>query len=177
MKQKSPKRDWRNLTNETGVMRVVGIDPGLAATGIAVVEGTGLSIAGYAFGMIRTTADSSLPQRLKRIYDGVTKAIEDLKPDIMVVEDVFSLEKFPKSGITLGKVTGVILLAACHSSLPMMEIAVREAKQILTGSGSAGKVQLELCVRTRLNHSEPIRPSHASDALALALVGLYRSGI
>jgi crossover junction endodeoxyribonuclease RuvC len=157
-------------------MRVVGIDPGLAATGVAVVEGTALCVAGYSFGTIRTSADCDLPQRLKRIYDGVTRAIQEMKPDIMVVEDVFSLDKHPKSGITLGKVTGVILLAACHSSLPIMEVAVREAKRVLTGSGSAGKIQLEICVRARLDHPEPIKPSHASDALALALVGLYRSG-
>ncbi len=157
-------------------MKVIGIDPGLASTGIAMVEGSMLSVSDYAFGTIRTSADQELSGRLKAIYDGVKKAVEDIQPDLMVVEDVFSLTRYPKSGITLGKVTGVILLAACHCMLPIMEIAVREAKQILTGSGSADKVQLETCVRMRLNHSGPIKPSHASDALALALVGLYRSG-
>jgi len=162
---------------ETPVMRVIGIDPGLASTGIAVVEGSSLAVSNYAFETLRTSADSLLPDRLMHIYNGVNKAIHDVQPDIMVIEDVFSLNRYPKSGITLGKVTGVILLAACHCSLPIMEIAVREAKQVLTGSGSAGKAQLEACVRMRLNHPEPIRPSHASDAMALALAGLYRSRI
>lgn len=157
-------------------MRVAGIDPGLASTGMAVVEGTGLSVSDYAFGTIRTSTHLSLPERLKRIHEGVCKAIVDMQPDIMVVEDVFSLGRYPKSGITLGRVSGVILLAASLCSVPVVEIAVREAKQILTGTGSAGKEQLEACVRMRLNHPEPIRPSHASDALALALAGLYRGG-
>ncbi len=156
-------------------MKVIGIDPGLASTGVAVVEGSALAVTDYGFGMIQTSPALELPERLKRIYDGVSKAIDDIRPDILVIEASFSLHRYPKSGITLGKVTGVILLAACHCNIPIMEIAVREAKQILTGSGSADKSQLETCVRMRLNHPGPIKPAHASDALALALAGFYRS--
>ncbi len=93
----------------------------------------------------------------------------------MVVEDVFSLEKYPKSGITLGKVTGAILLAGCEVKIPVIEIPVREAKKVLTGSGRASKVQLERAVRHFLNTDKPIKPHHASDALALALIGLFRN--
>lgn len=164
-------------SEEAFIMRIIGIDPGLASTGVAVVEGWAGAVSGYAFQTIRTSTDLALPERLRCIYDGVINVSDHIKPDAMVIEDVFSLNRYPKSGITLGKVTGVILLAACHCALPIMEIAVREAKQVLTGSGGAGKIQLEACVRMRLNHPEPIKPSHASDALALALVGLYRSGI
>jgi len=92
----------------------------------------------------------------------------------MVVEDIFSLQKYPKSGITLGKVTGVILLAGNQLDLPVIEIQVREAKQILTGNGNASKIQLESAVRHFLNLTTPIRPYHASDAIGLALIGLFR---
>jgi crossover junction endodeoxyribonuclease RuvC len=92
----------------------------------------------------------------------------------MVVEDVYSLQKFPKSGIMLGQVIGIVLLAGFQTSVPSVEIPVREAKQILTGNGNATKAQLEKAVRHRLKHKEPIRPSHASDAIGLALIGLYR---
>lgn len=92
----------------------------------------------------------------------------------MVVEDVFSLERYPKSGILLGKVTGVILLAGAHAGVPVIEIPVRESKKILSGNGNAGKEQLEKAVRNHLGHGEQIRPFHASDALALALIGLFR---
>jgi len=51
---------------------------------------------------------------------------------------------------------------------------VREAKQILTGNGNASKSQLERAVRLRLNHPVAIRPSHAADALGLAIIGLLR---
>ena len=92
----------------------------------------------------------------------------------MVVEDIFSLKKYPKAGISLGKVTGVILLAWFQNNVPTFEVPVREAKQVLTGNGNASKNQLEKAVRRELNLTTPIRPYHASDALALALIGLYR---
>ena len=136
-----------------------------------------LKVSNYAFGSITTPAGLATPERLSRIYDGIQKAINSQEPDFMAIEEVFSLGRHPKSGIVLGNVTGVILLAAFHADLPVMEIAVREAKRVLTGSGSAGKAQLEACVRMRLNHPEPIRPAHASDALALALVGFYRKSV
>lgn len=155
-------------------MKVLGIDPGLADTGIGIVRGRGLEVQGFAFGSISTSAKTDQSRRLETIYSKLQEVLRREMPDLMVVEDVFSLEKYPKSGIVLGKVTGVILLAGCHINVPIQEIPVREAKQVLTGNGNATKVQLEKAVRHVLNHQEPIRPFHASDALGLALIGLFR---
>ena len=119
--------------------------------------------------------DTLLPERLNLIYSRLVPVLEDEQPDLMVVEDSFSLEKYPKSGILLGKVTGVILLAGCRAHVPVTEIPVREAKQVLTGNGNATKSQLEKAVRHILELSAPVRPFHASDALALALIGLFRA--
>ncbi|MFZ2632407.1 MAG: crossover junction endodeoxyribonuclease RuvC [Desulfosalsimonadaceae bacterium] len=156
------------------MIKVVGIDPGLAATGVAVVRGEGLCVSSFSYGAIKTTPCQKLQDRLNVIYSGMLSVLEAEGPDLMVVEDVFSVEKFPQSGITLGKVTGVILLAGCRKNIPIMEVSVREAKQVLTGSGRAGKKQLEESVRRRLNHSAPITPYHCSDAMALAMIGLFR---
>ncbi|MBS3757235.1 MAG: crossover junction endodeoxyribonuclease RuvC [Desulfobacterales bacterium] len=156
------------------MLKIVGIDPGLAATGVAVIEGTQLSVTRYSYGCIRTSARHETPIRLNRIYNQLSSFLNNQSPAFIVVEDVFSLDRFPKSGIVLGKVTGVILLAACRLGLPVREVPVRVAKQVLTGNGSAGKKQLAEVVRHRLNHAGPIRPYHAADALALAMVGLFR---
>ncbi len=156
------------------MVKVVGIDPGLAATGIAVIEGENLSIAGYSYGCIRTSSRQKVPVRLNRIYNQLTSFLKEQNPDFIVVEDAFSLERFPKSGIVLGKVLGVILLSCCRLELPVQEIAVRTAKQVLTGSGGAGKKQLAESVRSRLGHPGHIRPYHAADAMALAMAGLFR---
>ncbi|MBL0699366.1 MAG: crossover junction endodeoxyribonuclease RuvC [Desulfosarcina sp.] len=158
------------------MVKIVGIDPGLAATGVGVVCGIDIKVKSFSYGSINTSKKKSLPQRLHHIFSKLTLVLENEKPDLMVVEDLFSLEKYPKSGIILGKVAGVILLAGCRADVSIVEIPVREAKQILTGNGNAGKAQLEKAVREFLNLVKPIRPFHASDALGMALIGLFRYG-
>ncbi len=156
------------------MVKVIGIDPGLSDTGIGIVRGKGIKIHGYAYGTISTSKTESVACRLEKIYSKVLTVLVDEKPDLMVIEDVFSLEKYPQSGIVLGKVCGVLLLAGFQSNVLVTEIPVRQAKQILTGNGRASKQQLELAVRSTLGLASPIKPFHASDALGLALIGLFR---
>lgn len=156
------------------MVKIIGIDPGLAGTGIGLIQGDGRNISAYSFGSISTDKNDSLYLRLDRIY---TKALEFLcqqSPDIVVIEDIFSLKQYPNSGITLGKVTGVLLLAAYKSGSSIQEISVKEAKKLISGTGNADKYQVEKSVRHFLDHPKPIRPFHASDALALAIAGFFR---
>ena len=156
------------------MIKIIGIDPGLSATGIGIVRGNGPTIQGYSFGSINTSRSKSLPDRLDHIFSKLLQILKDENPDLMVVEEVFSLAKYPKSGITLGQVAGVVMLAGCRAGVSSIEIPVREAKQVLTGNGNASKKQLEEAVRRRLDHNTPIKPDHASDAVGLALIGFYR---
>jgi crossover junction endodeoxyribonuclease RuvC len=163
------------VVKDVPTTKIIGVDPGLADTGIGIIQGSGARVESYAFGAIRTSAGESIEHRLERIYSRLSAVLVEERPDLMVIEDVFSLPENPKSGILLGKVCGVIILSACRRRVPVVEVAVREAKQVLTGNGRASKQQLESAVRHLLGRSEPIRPYHASDAIALALIGLYRS--
>ncbi|MCF6247278.1 MAG: crossover junction endodeoxyribonuclease RuvC [Desulfobacula sp.] len=156
------------------ILKVVGIDPGLAGTGIGVVEGNKNNICGYSFGSIATDAKDPTPRRLHTIYSKTIAFLQQQKPDYVVIEDIYSLEKYPGSGIMLGKISGVLLLAAYETGLDVEEIPVREVKKIVSGNGSADKHQVERAVRNLLNHNGMIRPFHASDALGLALTGYYR---
>jgi crossover junction endodeoxyribonuclease RuvC len=158
------------------MVTIVGIDPGLAATGIGIVKGRGQHVAEYSFGDITTSKSDPLPMRLHQIFSKLLGILQDEAPEAMVVEDAFSLKAYPRSGIVLGKVTGAVLLAGYQAQVAAVEIPVREAKQVLTGNGNCSKAQLERVVRRTLGHGEPIRPSHASDALGLALLGLFRFG-
>lgn len=158
------------------MVKIAGIDPGLAGTGVAVIHGNGTNIAGYSFGSIITDKQDSISLRLNIIYGKISDFLSQQAPDLVVIEDIFSLGKFPGSGITLAKVSGVLLLAAFKAGVNVEEISVREAKKIVSGSGSADKHQVERSVRDILGHKEPIRPFHASDALALSLCGYYRFG-
>lgn len=156
------------------MIKIIGIDPGLSETGVGIVRGTGLKVDSFSFASISTSKNISLPSRLNQIFSEILLVLKDEQPDFMIVEDIFSVGKFPKAGITLGKVTGVILLAGHQVDVPMAEIPVREAKQVLTGNGNASKMQLEKTVRRLLRLTTPIRPYHASDAMGLALLGLFR---
>lgn len=154
--------------------KIIGIDPGLAATGVAVIEGRDCKIFKYSYGSIRTSKDIGIPNRLNVIFTELQEVLTKEHPELMVVEDVFFLNRYPKSGIILGKVIGVVLLAGYQCGVPIVEIPVREAKQVLTGNGNATKKQLEKSIRHILSATEPIKPFHASDALALAIIGLFR---
>lgn len=156
--------------------KIVGIDPGLAGTGIGVVQGHHLDIQSYSFGSIATRTTDSTPVRLHHIYNQTKVFLAEQQPDLVVIEDIYSLEKYPGSGIMLGKVSGVLLLAAFKAGATVREVSVREVKKIVTGNGSADKHQVERSVRHLLGHDGPIRPFHASDALGLAITGLYRYG-
>ena len=157
------------------LIKVVGIDPGLANTGVAVVSGLGGEIKSFKYGVIRTKANQPAAHRLFAIYNDVRDTLKKEAPDLMVIEDIFSLGRYPKSAIILGKVVGAIMVAGWENKVEIMEVAVREAKKILTGNGAASKDQLERAVRARLGQAGRIRPAHASDALALAMTGIYRA--
>lgn len=156
------------------MIKVIGIDPGLAGTGVGVVEGDSLGIQEYSFGSISTHSADPIHLRLNTIYTKILDFFDHQKPDHVVIEDIYSLEKYPGSGIMLGKVAGVLLLAAFKAGVNVDEIAVREVKKVICGSGNADKHQMERSVRNLLGHSEVIRPFHASDALGLAITGYYR---
>jgi crossover junction endodeoxyribonuclease RuvC len=112
---------------------------------------------------------------LKTVYDELKKLLEEWKPGLLVMEDVFVLKQFPKAAIQLGEVRGVIHLAAQESETPVLEVKPTEVKSALTGSGRADKDQVKKTIQRILRIDTPIRSSHAGDALALALTGLSRS--
>ena len=155
-------------------MIFLGIDPGLAATGYGVVESDGRKAAIVDFGCIRTSPGRETPDRLEAIYTALMSVIRQWQPEGMAVEEAFSLPRAPKAAMTLGEVRGVILLAGVQAGLRTMQLSPREVKQALTGSGAADKEQMERALRHLTGWVDAIRPNHASDALAIALVGASR---
>ncbi|MCX8118421.1 MAG: crossover junction endodeoxyribonuclease RuvC [Desulfobacterota bacterium] len=156
-------------------MKAIGIDPGLAMTGFGIVEALFRGGRACHWGTIRTGSGHPLSSRLKTIYDNVKGLLEEWRPDLMAMEEVFVLKTFPRAAIQLGEVRGVISLAAQEMGVPVIGIKPTEVKSALTGSGRADKKQMEKVIRQLLKIDGPIGSSHAGDALALALTGLSRS--
>lgn len=161
----------------SGVFQVkaIGIDPGLAMTGFGVVEALSRGGRACAWGAIRTEAGCPISLRLKTIYDELRKLLDKWKPNLLALEEVFVLNRFPKAAIQLGEVRGVIYLASQEMDIPVVEIKPTEVKSALTGSGRADKEQIKKAIRQILRIEAPLSSSHAGDALALALTGLSRN--
>ena len=155
-------------------MIVLGLDPGLAATGYGVVAQSGREIRCLDFGCITTSTREETATRLKQIYDGITNVIERWSPELVVLEEVFMKGAAPSAALSIGQVRGVLLLAASKANCMVEGIAPRSVKLAISGSGAADKSQIERGLRRLFRMSEQIRPDHAADALGLAYVGAMR---
>lgn len=154
-------------------MIILGIDPGLASTGFGAVRcdpgNPGLFTCGY----IKTSPRQDMPGRLFQIYSDLQQILLSVKPDLMAVENVFSLARYPRAGMILGGVLGVIYLGAVQNGVRITDISPREVKNALVGHGSATKTQVKETTR-RILGVDDIRTFHAADALAVALTAFYR---
>lgn len=157
--------------------RGLGIDPGLAHTGYAVVGSFARGGELCEWGSIGTSPHQSIEQRLSTIYSEIEKLILRWKPDILALEDVYVYNVYPKAAIQLGEVRGIIYLAAYRNNIAISMIRPTEVKNCLTGSGRASKHEVQLSVRRILNLQGPLKPDHASDAAALALIAMSRKGL
>jgi len=149
-------------------MRVVGIDPGTAATGYGVVEEREGGLHAVRFGAITSPASLPFAQRLLRIYRDLRILLTDLRPDCAAVEAVFFARNV-QSALRLGQARGVALLALAEAGIPIHEYSALEIKQAVTSYGQAQKEQVQAMVRLLLHLPEAPHPADAADALAVAI--------
>ncbi len=155
-------------------MRVLGVDPGLTRCGLGVVESSGpqlLSMVGV--GVIKTSADLPLEQRLLELETQLIEWIELHQPDVIAVERVFS-QLNVRTAMATGQAAGVALLIAARKGIPVMMHTPSEVKAAVTGSGRADKKQVALMVQKLLRLDEIPKPVDSTDALALAICHHWR---
>ena len=157
-------------------MRVFGIDCGTEITGFGVVEtcndGRDSRIICAAMGGIRLRKSDSLPQRLEHVFRELTAQLEQWRPDVVAVEEVFYSVN-AKSALKLGQVRGVALLAAACQGLPVAEYAPLRIKSSVVGYGLAQKEQVQFMVARLLGLPDPPQPADAADALAIAICHIH----
>ena len=155
-------------------MRVLGIDPGLTRCGVGVVEGAvGRPLGLVEVGVLRTTADQPIEQRLVVIARGIEEWMESIRPDAVAVERVFSQANV-KTVMGTAQVSGLALVAAARRGIPVALHTPSEVKAAVTGNGRADKAQVGAMVARLLGLAEVPRPADAADALALAICHLWR---
>lgn len=155
-------------------MRILGIDPGLGITGYGVVDAESSDkIKLLEAGIIRTSQKAKISERLKVIYDSLNSLIEDKKPEVLVLEKVYSHYKHPMTSILMGHARGVICLLCGLKDIRLINYPSTRIKKAITGSGHASKVQVQRMITERLRLKECPKPVDVTDALALAIGYVY----
>ncbi len=148
-------------------MRLIGLDPGLRATGWGVIEAADGRLRHVADGVVRPKTADPLAQRLCAIYDGISHVIETYAPESAAVEETF-VNRNAQSTLKLGLARGVALLVPARAGLEVAEYAANRVKKSVTGTGHAAKEQVMMMVKTLLPTAE-IETTDAADALAVAI--------
>ncbi|MGE5557932.1 MAG: crossover junction endodeoxyribonuclease RuvC [Bacillota bacterium] len=149
-------------------MVILGIDPGTATTGFGIIEKKGSSYAIVNYGVIKTSADLQLKDRLLLIYQDLCKLIAVYHPDSCAIEELF-FNKNTRTALNVGQARGVALLAMAETGLPVGEYTPLQVKQAIVGYGRADKHQVQYMVKLLLNMTGLPKPDDAADALAVAL--------
>ncbi|NLN07831.1 MAG: crossover junction endodeoxyribonuclease RuvC [Firmicutes bacterium] len=149
-------------------MRILGIDPGIATTGFAVLETDGIKSRALIYGCIRTSAGQPMPDRLHTLYSRLQEILSSYQPDNVAIEKLF-FAKNANSAMQVGEARGVAVLAACHAGLAVFEYTPLQVKQAVVGYGKAEKGQVQQMVKLLLALEEIPRPDDAADALAIAI--------
>ena len=147
-------------------MRVLGIDPGLRATGWGVIEVHGSRLSHVANGVCRS-GSGALAGRLSELFDQLSEVIVIHGPDAAAVEQTF-VNKDGSATLKLGHARGIALLAPARAGLSVGEYAPNAVKKAVVGVGHAEKGQVAHMVGLQLPGAE-IAGVDAADALAVAI--------
>jgi crossover junction endodeoxyribonuclease RuvC len=148
--------------------RILGIDPGLNITGYGVVQRQPGKPKLCEAGVVRGGA-GSLGARLHALHQGVVEIIEQFQPRVMVVEQLYSHYKHPRTAILMGHARGAIFLAAAAHNVEIVSYAATRIKKTITGHGRASKEQVQRTIQGELNLAALPEPPDVADALAAAL--------
>ena len=145
---------------------ILGIDPGSRLTGYGIIKAQGRNLEYLASGCIRLP-ETTLAEKLRQIYNGVSELILQYQPDEFAIERVF-MAKNADSALKLGQARGAAIVAAACQNLPVAEYAAREIKQAVVGTGAAQKKQVQtmVCHLLKLQGSPQ---ADAADALGVAI--------
>lgn len=159
-----------------GLMRVLGIDPGLTRCGVGIVDGQiGRQPRLVAVGVVRTDAALDVASRLAQVEAGLEEWFDEYRPDAVAVERVFAQHNL-NTVIGTAQASGIAALIGARRGLPVTFHTPSEVKAAVTGSGRADKTQVGSMVTRILKLDAVPKPADAADALALAVCHVWRGG-
>ncbi len=162
------KKESQIISNQYPIT-ILGIDPGFAIVGYGVIEkNKNGDIKEIIHGVITTHLSFPFAERLKKISKELFEIVDEYKPDIMAVEELF-FAKNVKTAIEVGQARGVIILTGIQAGLSIEEYTPLQVKQAVASYGRADKNQVQQMVKMLLNLKSIPRPDDAADALAVAI--------
>jgi crossover junction endodeoxyribonuclease RuvC len=154
---------------------VLGVDPGLNRTGYAILERSAREPVLREGGVIRSTQGLTLAERIVELGRGLREVIDEFKPQVLAIEQVFSTTQFPKTAILMAHARGALLYVAADAGLPVVHYTATQVKRLLTGSGKASKEQVQHAIRQELGLDQVLEPNDVADAFAVALCHYHSS--
>jgi crossover junction endodeoxyribonuclease RuvC len=151
---------------------VMGIDPGYAILGYAVVAAQGNELRVLTCGAITTPAGLVLPLRLQQIYERLSSLVDEYHPQEAAMEELF-FGRNVTTAIAVAHARGIAMLALTNAGIPIAEYKPSEVKLAVTGYGAAKKWQVGEMVRILLHLKSIPRPDDAADAAAIAICHLH----
>ncbi len=156
-------------------MKIIGIDPGLATTGIGLIEiDDSRKILTSDWLTISTPPKTPISDRLSELEKDLTEYLNQTNPDLAVVEKLFFAAN-EKTAIDVAQARGVILLSLKSREIQIIEPTPLQLKSCITGDGRADKLQVQKMIMSELNLNEAPKPDDAADAVALALFGKFQN--
>ena len=148
-------------------IRILGIDPGLRRTGWGVIACEGNRLIYLACGSVETNDRASLAERLVAIHDGLTRIVDEFRPDEAAVEATF-VNRDATATLKLGQARGIALLVPAKAGVSVAEYAPNLVKKTIVGAGHAEKAQIRMMIGVLLPKADP-QSEDAADALAIAV--------
>lgn len=170
-RQASPRGP--RLRHATAYPIVLGIDPGTRVVGYGAVVLRESGPRLFGAGVLRPPPRDEVPLRLGAILREFQALLEEVRPDVVVVEQAFAARNV-QSALRIGEGRGVVLAAAAEFGSAIVQFPPATAKKMLTGHGAADKTQVAAMVGQLLGLKELPEPLDATDALALALAHVLR---
>lgn len=148
-------------------MKILGVDPGTLATGVGIIETAGGAYRLVHAETIKAKNDAPLPARLLRIYEALCLIVQQYRPEVLALEDVF-FGKDIRAMVKIGEARACAMLAASAAGIPVVEYPPASVKLSVTGNGRATKTQVQKMIKLLLGLPQ-IPPADAADALAVAI--------
>ena len=148
--------------------RVLGIDPSLRGTGLALIEFVpGRSPVLLRCQTVRVLAKVPMSEALAEIHRAVTAFVDGTEVKHVAIEQTIYVQNFQTAQI-LGAARGAAIAAVALHARPIFEYAPLRVKQAVVGAGRASKEQMARTVMSMLGHGRQLASDEA-DAAGVAL--------